>query len=731
QANDAVERSAAEFDSKIVKLSKTIALLDLFKENSGIYPTFEVISSQAIFDSENETRNAISALEQASIIVFRKYQSSYAVFAGSDFDIEEAIQNELPKVSNLEVDSLSTFQPIMAKRHYHTTGTSRWFDVQFSAETSLKTAINDIDLNEASTGLLLLKVNKKGETPEQLSKELDNLDLSFEVILGQVDDTQNLEDVSRELKALENLQMNDQRLQGDEVARKEVRERIASLLSNIESIKNSLMESAKWALKNKFLGELSSKELNALASDICDVRFENAPFIRNELLNRNRPSASGKAAQNELMRKIIIHPELPRFGIEGYSSDRGVFESILVASNFCSKSTEFKKICHPGNMEDDRANFGPLWNATDNFLKNNSERPVELTELYEFWSLPPFGLKDGIKPLVALLYFLTSRENIAVYRHMLFQASFNDADVELLAANPRVYSYRWMELDQASKEFLSSLAELITELDDKKQHNSLTPLDVGISLIAIFDNIHPLTTRTFKLSKAALKLRDTLKTANDPNIIFDKLKPLDDEHPGKNHIRNLFLELTAAYNNTLKEMGALLREQLNIPNEFEEAIADIRERAINVKDIAGEFKIDAFVARLSTFTNSVQDIEGIISLASGKPTTMWIDQDIDRAKLEVARLARKFNELETFASLKNRDNKRSAFSLMQTNSDKEITFGEFSILENDKKSITLIAEKIISLIDASDEQDPNIILAALSEISAKYIQSIKESYPDE
>ena len=53
------------------------------------------------------------------------------------------------------------------------------------------------------------------------------------------------------------------------------------------------------------------------------------------------------------------------------------------------------------------------------------------------------------------------------------------------------------------------------------------------------------------------------------------------------------------------------------------------------------------------------------------------------------------------------------------------------LLENDKKSITLIAEKIISLIDASDEQDPNIILAALSEISAKYIQSIKESNPDE
>ena len=70
-ANNAVERCAAEFDNqKLISLAKAVAIFDLFKSHSGIFPTVEVLNTLNIFESKTELDKAIKLLEQKSIIVF-------------------------------------------------------------------------------------------------------------------------------------------------------------------------------------------------------------------------------------------------------------------------------------------------------------------------------------------------------------------------------------------------------------------------------------------------------------------------------------------------------------------------------------------------------------------------------------------------------------------------------------------------------------------------------------
>ena len=47
----------------------------------------------------------------------------------------------------------------------------------------------------------------------------------------------------------------------------------------------------------------------------------------------------------------------------------------------------------------------------------------------------------------------------------------------------------------------------------------------------------------------------------------------------------------------------------------------------------------AFINRICHFEGTDENIESICSLATGKPTTMWYDQDVDDAKLEISNYA--------------------------------------------------------------------------------------------
>jgi hypothetical protein len=65
-------------------------------------------------------RAALAELERWSFTIFRKYVDAHAIFAGSDFDIDQAVRSALEE--GLEIDfaalkALVGIQPVLAKKH--------------------------------------------------------------------------------------------------------------------------------------------------------------------------------------------------------------------------------------------------------------------------------------------------------------------------------------------------------------------------------------------------------------------------------------------------------------------------------------------------------------------------------------------------------------------------------------------------------------------------------------
>jgi hypothetical protein len=98
-------------------------------------------------------------------------------------------------------------------------------------------------------------------------------------------------------------------------------------------------------------------------------------------------------------------------------------------------------------------------------------------------------------------------------------------------------------------------------------------------------------------------------------------------------VRGGLEELRARYRNMLDELRKLLLKELLVHNSSKESMELLRDRARNVQDVSGDFRLNAFIGRLAQFHGTDQDIEGLASLASNKPPRDWTDPDLNQAGL--------------------------------------------------------------------------------------------------
>ena len=131
-AVDAVQPLEADGSSDAhVRLLKTIGLVDLFAARSGLVASLPLLRLGLNEHSATDVDKALDDLQASSLVIYRKFTNGYSIFEGSDFDIEQAVEEAYGTTGSFDFTRLTTlagFQPIIAKRHYHETGALRWFD---------------------------------------------------------------------------------------------------------------------------------------------------------------------------------------------------------------------------------------------------------------------------------------------------------------------------------------------------------------------------------------------------------------------------------------------------------------------------------------------------------------------------------------------------------------------------------------------------------------------------
>jgi hypothetical protein len=133
---------------------------------------------------------------------------------------------------------------------------------------------------------------------------------------------------------------------------------------------------------------------------------------------------------------------------------------------------------------------------------------------------------------------------------------------------------------------------------------------------------------------------------------------------------------------------------------------------------------------MAQFQGTDADIEGLASLAANKPPRDWTDPDLNQAALELASFAQQFIRTEAFARVKGRGDKRHAMAVVVAlGSQPTPTSHEFSVTEADRGAIEDLIYRVELTLREADQRQKHVILAALAELSARFMRETVEQPP--
>ncbi|OGR74272.1 MAG: hypothetical protein A2089_03790 [Elusimicrobia bacterium GWD2_63_28] len=332
-------------------------------------------------------------------------------------------------------------------------------------------------------------------------------------------------------------------------------------------------------------------------------------------------------------------------------------------------------------------------------------------------------------PFFAVAYLLTRKDSIAVYREGFYVTKFDDLIIDYLLKAPEVITLRWAELDTVSEGILSGIIAAVNELLPTHQiprHSS--PLEVSRHVVSVIYDLHPWVLKTRELSKTTTKFREMVKSAKDPNkMLFDDLaeifSPIILESRGTpnsttivSEFKKSMGELIATYPNAMQRIGTLITSELEVLFPSPQNLKKLNERAKKVAGTSGDFRLDGFASRLSTFSGTLEDIAGLVSLAISKPPTEWIDLDIQNAQAQLIAMCSAFKKAELYTKIKNRHPSRYAVAIITgKNGSPTTSEAEFDILEEHAPEIERLKDKILKSAKALSTNEKHI-LAAIAEL---------------
>lgn len=721
-AMEAIERASLR-GNLAARLTKAIALIEFFRNGSGVVASPDVLRLCVARDEEAFVADTLDDLVSKAILLRQPRLGTFALFSGSDFDLDESLQRASERLGPEQMRDLPArlgLRPVPAKRHYFRTGALRTFDIVLQlgedvpqnpkpwAEVTADGLRRDV---RRSSGLLVLLVPdahtfeaKPNTAAKQLGQALEAHDITAAVAVTK--SSLLLREHAEELFALDRVEASHPQLEGDRIARRELIARRAQVTEQVRRELIDALGSADWWCLGKSEKSLANQPLSVVASRLADLAFDKAPILQSELLYRDKPSTSAMAALRVLMHAMTRRGSEPNLGIEGYPAERGLYITVL-------QPFGLHRVAEGGGqIFSDPAETGAGATLKEAWKVLLDRKTLKLSEVYDKWAQRPFGLKRGVMPVLALAFILAHRANLAVYLDGTYQAVVNDLFVDKMLQDPALVELRRVSRTNEHGEFLRRLAQLLSTDDAVIEPEALP---VASALFQRYKALPLWSQRTSSLDPKARRIRDVVLKANDPEaLLFSDIEAaLPQEIERAAPVFEALTVAEASYPKMLERLRVAAARGLSVdPATF----GGIEARAHTATGVSAELRLDAFAMRLAAFETGDGDIEGLASLLVHKPARNWSDRDFEQALFELAKLARRFKEAEAFARVKDRAPTAQAISVMVGLASLEQPLHRsFEVTDAEMNEAHRIADAVLRVIK-EQTVDTSVQLATLARV---------------
>lgn len=719
-----------------LQVLKSVGLLNLLDANN-LLPSEEAIVLAVAGDDAVEGRRVKTSIKKLQrdkhVLYDRGVAGGYCLWPHTSVNLDRALDDAVrslgqtpQRISTLIHDYFET-RPLVARRHYIETGNLRHFEVRFSPVEKLA-ANSQFSLDSADGGIIVALCETEEERQEALRFGSSSaLAQRPEILFAVPSPLRVLAKLVQEVQKWEWVATNTPELNNDPFAAEEVARQVAASRQLLEERVHSFIglqrftggTELQWFRRNKPITINSGRELLSYLSDVCDEVYSQAPKISNELVNRRSLSSAAAAARMRLIEGIFSFNDRPYLGMDPAKKppEMSVYLSILKEGNIHRDVGGGRWALAEPDAKNDFCNVRPALRRIQQILESRADSRVKVSEIFAQLRRPPYGVRDGISPMLLAVFAIINEQHIAFYDNGAFMREMVGLDLMRLTKVPENFEIQYCKIAGVRSELFSQLFKILELKPSKKSGIDL--LDIVRPLCVFAAQLPPYTHKTRRVSANAAAVRSALLSAKEPaTLLFRELPqacgfdafPSDDAAHAKEvkkfvrALKNALDELRIAYPELQGQMKTALAEAFEASGHFQEVRDALSRRAENILIAVKEPRLKAFCMRLTDRNlPEAEWLESLGSLVCSMPPAKWTDTEVEKYEQELSQLCERFQRVESiaFTARKSSDNE-SALRVSITKSDGSEIDNVIYVMEGEEERVAEIEEKIVLLLGKTE-----------------------------
>lgn len=636
--DEAIQRAESIFDEdyhNVTQILKTIGLVSILGRQ-GQRLTKEFLNVYAkIALGINNSDVLIEKLESRQIIRYRNYSQRYVLFKGTDFDLNmelELAESQVSKDFSIvqQLQKHFNFPIVPAKRIFYDKGTPRYFVFEITENPIRKTPEGQIDgyINLVFNDLLS---EDAFSSYSAKSKEA--------ILYGWFKNTDIIRD---KIIEIEKVQIVKSKCIDDSIAIAELDE----YLNNSKEILNKLLQDSfysdisivKWfynGLTKKFR---NSREMNLVLSEICNQVYSNTPLLKNELMNREKVTGTISSARKNLIELLLnsVNNINLNFDENRFPPEKTIYLSLLNRTGIHQQGGNGKWFL--GNPTD--VSFLKLWEESERYLNDCALSPRKLTDFIEILKSKPFKLKQGFIDFWVQIFLIAKQKYFALYELDTFVPTLTVDTLEVALKQPQKYRISTFHLDENRLNVFNRYRYFLNMIEETSP-DSVTFIETIKPFLIFYKRLVPYTQQTKKLSKEALRLKESISLATDPEKVFFEDIPralgftLSDFFNDEKleyftiKLQNSTRELSSAFPNLINRIEEIISKTTREERiDFPENKLLLQQRFKKLKNEQIDSRLRVLVQRINTPLDDRQSwISSIATAIMSKPLDQFTDDD--------------------------------------------------------------------------------------------------------
>jgi len=285
---------------------------------------------------------------------------------------------------------------------------------------------------------------------------------------------------------------------------------------------------------------------------------------------------------------------------------------------------------------------------------------VPVTQVFQELRRPPYGVRDGLSPLLLAVFAVVHEQELAFYEDGTFIPRMTGSIFLRLTKAPETFEMQWFPLSGVRAELFQRLVRTLQPGRDVTR--PVDVLDVVRPLASFAGALPAYSLHTTRLSSQAQAVRAALVDAREPApLLFSELPvacglpPFAADAQGDGNLVEEFAqllktsvdELRSAYPSLLSWMLSALQSRFGLSGSFLDMQAVLAPRARALSAFAREPRFKSFCLRLAdTALSEPQWLESLGSLICAQPPARWRDADAQKFEQEIEAICSLFARVE-------------------------------------------------------------------------------------